>query len=93
MIDDDKKGLGEFLGSNVVLKIFEPDQRVLKRKYGKLVSYDDTHIVIIFTKGSRTGAKQAYPRHNIKLVEFDDIQDNSDERHVNNRVTGGGPDR
>ncbi len=93
MVGDDKKGLGEFLGANVVLKIFEPDQTVLKRKYGKLVSYDDTHIVIIFTKGSRIGAKQAYPRHNIQLVEFDDNFNGSDGRHIDNRFERGGSDR
>jgi len=71
VISDEKKGLGEFLGQNVVLKVFEPDQKILKRKYGKLVSYDHTHVVIIFTRGNLTGTKQAYLRRNVQLIELD----------------------
>jgi len=67
----EKGGISVFLNKPVVLWVKESDLPKPKPKYGRLVSFDHSHVFIRFNRGPLTGQIKGYHRDTIHRIDLD----------------------
>ena len=67
----EKGGIELFLNQQVILWVKDTDLPKPKPKYGTLISYDHTHIILRFNRGSLSGRTLAFNRDTVIRIDPD----------------------